>query len=284
VTAVDRWSGAIVWSVRPAGVGGVGIQSSPSVSVDGMVVCVVTDAGVVYSLWAESGALISSTVTAGAGRVPITNPVGFPGSVALDARGNVLIGGCYDNSNSVAGQSAGYRTECVYQSPGRWVERSDTIPGYHAELGGFDPSVHAHSVTKAGSIVSSSVSGASYIVFTRFQGAVAASARVQVLVAFDTSTGGWLWDLAFPLASSWGDGSLEQMPFADTGVALGADGTLVFASLDGKVYALRDCGLGTGDSPADPQTSQPAFRCSACFGATYNNGRFRQCQPCVAGE
>jgi outer membrane protein assembly factor BamB len=246
-----------------------------------MSVYVVSDAGVVYELWAETGALVSSTGTAQAGRTPIGAPVGFPASVSLDSVGNVLIGGCYNNSRvSGLGQ---LRTECVYQSPGRWSVPSDTIPGYDAETG-FDPAVHTGSVTKAGSIVSSAASGASYIVFTRFQGAVAPSARVQVVVAFNTTTGAALWSMGFPLASVWGDGSGDQVPFGDTGVALGSDGTLYFASLDGRVYALRDCAPGTGDAPYDAGTLQGPFRCGSCPTQTYNDGTFRQCQLCAAGN
>ncbi len=280
VTAVERGSGATVWSTQP-GPAGVGMQSSPTVSADGMVVYVVSDAGVVYQLWAETGALASSMATAPGGRVPISAPVGFPASVALDTAGNALIGGCYDLP--VSGQAAGYRTECAYQSPGRWIVASDTIPGYDVETG-FSPSVHAGSITKAGSIVSSAASGASYIVFTRFQGVVRPSARMQVVVGFNTSTGVPLWSVAFPLAPTWGDGSGDQVPFADTGVALGPDGTLYFASLDGKVYALQDCAPGSGDIPYDAGTTVGPFRCASCTTQLYNDGKFRRCQLCVAGK
>jgi hypothetical protein len=177
-----------------------------------------------------------------------------------------------------SGQPLGYRTECAYQSLGRgWSVTSDTIPGYDAETG-FDPAVHGNSVTKAGSIVSSAVSGASYIVFTRYQGVVAPSARAQVVVAFNTSTGAALWSKDFPLASTWGDSSGDQMPFGDTGVALGSDGTLVFASLDGKVYALRDCVPGSGDDIA------LLVGCFPCSDGMYSDASTRQCQQCAAGK
>jgi outer membrane protein assembly factor BamB len=287
VTAAERVSGAVVWSTRP-GPAGVGMQSSPTISADGMVVFVVSDAGVVYQMWAESGALVSSTPTARPGQTPITTPAGWPASVSLESRGDALIGGCYNlTSTPSMGQplgSLGWRIECGYQSLSRgWSVLSATIPGYDAETG-FDPAVHGSSVTKAGSIVSSAASGASYIVFTRFQGVLAPAVRVQVVVAFNTTTGDVLWSNAFPLASSWGDGSGSDMPFADAGVALGSDGTLVFGSLDGTVYALRDCAAGTGDAPYNAQTNQGPFRCGSCFRPTYNDGRFRQCQLCPAGR